>query len=85
MSTGKGGTKSYIIQNKLSKDSPKASRTSPLHLTPASSFLHKTAAQLVKNPLVLETWVRSLGWEEPLEKGTATHSSILAWRIPWTV
>ena len=32
-----------------------------------------------------ETWVRSLGWEDPLEKGTATHSSILAWRIPWTV
>ena len=30
-----------------------------------------------------ETWVRSLGWEDPLEKGTATHSSILAWRIPW--
>ena len=32
-----------------------------------------------------ETWVLSLGWEDPLEKGTATHSSILAWRIPWTV
>ena len=32
-----------------------------------------------------ETWVRSLGWEDPPEKGTATHSSILAWRIPWTV
>ena len=31
-----------------------------------------------------ETWVRSLGWEDPLEKGMATHSSILAWRIPWT-
>ena len=31
-----------------------------------------------------ETWVRSLGWEVPLEEGTATHSSILAWRIPWT-
>ena len=32
-----------------------------------------------------ETWVQSLGWEDPLEKGTVTHSSILAWRIPWTV
>ena len=32
-----------------------------------------------------ETWVRFLGWEDPLEKGTATHSSILAWRIPWSV
>ena len=43
-------------------------------------------AQLVKNlPAMQETWVRSLGWEDPLEKGTATHSSILAWRIPWTV
>ena len=31
-----------------------------------------------------ETWVRSLGWEDPLEKEMATHSSILAWRIPWT-
>ena len=43
-------------------------------------------AQLVKNPpAMLETWVRSLGWEDPLEKGKATHSSILAWRIPMTV
>ena len=41
---------------------------------------------LVKNlPAVLETWVQSLGWEDPLEKGQATHSSILAWRTPWTV
>ena len=40
---------------------------------------------VVKNlPAVQETWVRSLGWEDPLEKGMATHSSILAWRIPWT-
>ena len=43
-------------------------------------------AQLVKNlPAMRETWVQSLGWEDPLEKGTATHSRILAWRIPWTV
>ena len=43
-------------------------------------------AQLVKNlPAMQETWVRSLGWEDPLEKGTAAHSSVLAWRIPWTV
>ena len=42
--------------------------------------------QVVKNPPAMqETWVRSLGWEDPLEKGKATHSSILAWRIPWTV
>ena len=43
-------------------------------------------AQTVKNPPAMqETWVRPLGWEDPLEKGTVTHSNILAWRIPWTV
>ena len=42
-------------------------------------------AQLVKNPPAMrETWVPSLGCEDPLEKGKATHASILAWRIPWT-
>ena len=42
-------------------------------------------AQTVKNlPAVQETWVQSPGWEDPLEKGMAIHSSILAWRIPWT-
>ena len=42
-------------------------------------------AQMVKNlPAMQETWVRSLGWEDPLEKGMATHSRVLAWRIPWT-
>ena len=42
-------------------------------------------ARMVKNlPAVQKTWVRSLGWEDALEKGTATHSSILTWRIPWT-
>ena len=42
-------------------------------------------AQMVKNTLVIqETQIRSLGWEDPLEKGMATHSSMLAWRIPWT-
>ena len=42
-------------------------------------------AQLVKNlPAVQETWVRSLGWEDPLEKEMGTHSSILAWKISWT-
>ena len=42
-------------------------------------------AQTVKNlPAIRKTWVQSLGWEDPLEKEMATHSSILAWRIPWT-
>ena len=43
-------------------------------------------AQLVKNPPAMwDTWVQSLGWDDPLEKGKATHSSILAWRMLWTV
>ena len=42
-------------------------------------------AQMIKNlPAMQETRVQSLGWEDPLEKGMATHTSILAWRIPWT-
>ena len=42
-------------------------------------------AQMVKNlPAVQETWVQSLGQEDPLEEGMATHSSVLAWEIPWT-
>ena len=52
-----------------------------------SNYLRASiVAQLVKNlPAMQETWVQSLGWETPLEKEKATHSSILAWRIPWTV
>ena len=43
-------------------------------------------AHMVKNPpAIWETWVGSLGWGDPPEKGKASHSSILAWRIPWTV
>ena len=50
-----------------------------LFVTPQTSLV----AQAVKNPPVMwETWIRSLGWEDPLEKNMATHSSILAWRIP---
>ena len=42
-------------------------------------------AQMVKNlPAIQETWVRSLGWEDPLEESMETHSNTLAWRIPWT-
>ena len=42
-------------------------------------------AQIVKNmPAMWKTWVRSLDWKDPLEEGMETHSSILAWRIPWT-
>ena len=43
-------------------------------------------AQLIKNlPVMQETWVQSLSWKDPLKKGKATHSSILAWKIPWIV
>ena len=53
---------------------------------PLQYYWASLVAQRVKNvPAMRETWVRSLGWEDPLEKETATHSSILAWRIPWTV
>ena len=49
-------------------------------------FRASLVAQLIKNlPAMRDTWVRSLGWEDPLEKGKATHSSILAWIIPWTI
>ena len=59
----------YMQQGKLSFSSARAS----------------LVAQLVKNPLAMwETWVQSLGWEDPLEKGKASHYSIPAWRIPWT-
>ena len=53
---------------------------------PLQYSLASLVAQLVKNlPAMHETWVQSLGWEDPLEKGKATHSSILAWKIPWTI
>ena len=55
-------------------------------MLPTPVFWDSLVAQLVKNlPAMQETWVQSLGWEDLLEKGTATHSSILAWRILWTV
>ena len=49
-----------------------------------SNLQASLVAQLV-SPAMQETWVQSLGWEAPLEKGKTTHSSILTWRIPWTV
>ena len=52
------------------------------HLIPGP--LASLVAQTVKHlPAVQETWVPSLGWEDPLEKEMATHSTILAWKIPW--
>ena len=61
--------------------SPGEGKGDPLQYSWAS-----LVAQLVRNPPAMqEIWVQSLGWEDPLEKGKATHSSILAWRIPQTV
>ena len=65
----------------LFRSSPGEGIGYPLHYSWAS-----LVAQLVKNPPAMgESGLRSLGWEDPLEKGKSTHSSILAWRIPWTV
>ena len=56
-----------------------------LHLSYLLFNLTPLVTQMVKNlPVMQETQVRSLGWEDPVEKEMATHSSILAWRIPWT-
>ena len=66
---------------KSSKETPPPLKWKGLMVSWAS-----LVAQLVKNPPAMQkTWVWSLGWEDPLEKGMATHSSILDWRIPWTV
>ena len=61
-------------------------KTKPnLHDSSVSQCWASLVAQMVKNlPAMQETWVQSLGGEVPLEKGMATHSSILAWEIPWT-
>ena len=60
------------------EDPLRGGRGNPLQYSQAS-----LVAQTVKNPPAMrETWVRSVGWEGPLEEGMATHSSILAWRIP---
>ena len=73
---------------KWSSDPVPALRVSYPPEVSAYSVSHPPAspvAQAVKNPPGMqETWVRSLGWEEPLEKEMPTHSSVLAWKIPWT-
>ena len=54
------------------------------HLTIVQAEMSVCSSSVVKNlPAMWETWVRSLGQEDPLEKGMATHSSILVWKIPW--
>ena len=68
----------FILYNPSDKSSPNS-------LNPNLVWA-SLVAQTVKNlPAIRETWVSFVGWEDPLEKGKATHSSILNWRIPWTV
>ena len=65
---------------------PACALSSPAFHKTYSAYRVSLVAQLLKNlPAMQETPVRFLGWEDPLEKGKATHSSILAWRIPWTL
>ena len=72
----------YSIHPLLICKSTPTQRNSILPFSPLASLV----TQLVKNlPAVWEIWVQSLGWEDPLEKGLATHSNILAWRFPWTL
>jgi len=82
----KGSSKKHIIKivaiikNKKRPLLIRSLREKPLVLYKGEASL---VAQLVKNlPAMQETWVQSLGWEDPLEKGKVTHSSILVWRIP---
>ena len=65
---------------------PGLGRSTGKGIGPLQYFWASLVTQLVKNPPAMqETWFRSLGWEDPLQKGKATLSSILAWRIPRTV
>ena len=62
------------------------SKKAELTKTQIRMVVASLVAQLIKNPhAIRETQVQSPGWEDPLEKGMATYSSVLAWRIPWTV
>ena len=77
-----------IFLNGLSSYHLKTIRRLCVHVTLGSEWLFlggSLVAQMVKHlSAMLETWVRSMGWEDPLEKGMLTHSSILAWKTPWT-
>ena len=80
----------FLIEAYLDKQGGRSRREyglfgSNIYPAPMLSLWASRVAQMIKNPPAMrETWVQSLGWEDPLEKGAATHSSILAWRIPWT-
>ena len=74
-----------IITTKVLQTLPHTKSAQGIVAAVSISMIIPLVAQLIKNPPAMrETWVQSLGWEDPLEKGKATHSSILAWRIPQT-
>ena len=80
------------MQYCLQADSPTKTPHYPHHLHHYSSHIPPSFKKglfinppIMNQPAVKEIWVQSLDWEDPLEKGKATHSSLLAWRIPWPV
>ena len=85
--TGQGTPSSLTNHSSIQQGTHSPRRVSWYFFQYSSSpaFWAPVVAQIVKHlPAMWETWVQSLGWEDPLEKFMATHSSILAWRIPWT-
>ena len=78
--------KTVALQKEQSKDSIMRTKfPGPLVMEKLKEKRASLVAQMVKNlPATQETWVQLLGWEGPLEKEIATHSSVLVWRIPWT-
>ena len=80
-------TKNHVFRKNIPSSVPGSGRSTGKGISyPLQYSWASLVAQLVNTlPAIQETWVQSLGWEDPLEKGKATHSSILAWRIPWTV
>ena len=86
-----GASKQLLCDRKMILITRKMTKFRPGFWLVNNGHAHKESraslvAQLVKSlPAMQETWVRSLGWEDPWEKAQATHSSILAWRSPWTV
>jgi len=74
----------YPVNSCLPQLFPSKASWSLLHCSIASYWASLVAQRVRNLPTMWEIWVPFLGWENPLEKGMATHSSILAWRIPWT-
>ena len=73
-----------ILRHQASQSGIKTVEFQSFHLNPDIHHYFPIAQMVKSLPAMQETRVQSLGWEDLLEKGTATHSSILAWRLPWT-